>query len=413
MVTHLTCVNCGSRHGPEAGMTCPTCGPDDGILDVAYDVPTARASLRPSLPDRPHHLWRYLELLPVDHFDHSLHHIGWTPLIDAPRLAGQLGIGRIRLKDDGRSASCSFKDRASAIGVAHAMEHGYKAIACSSTGNAATSLAYCSACVGISAHIFVPRQVPQGKLAQLLAFGANVYRVMGSYAEAYALCSDACRHLGWYNRNCAVNPYLVEGKKTGGLEIAEQCAEDPPDWVVVSVGDGCSIAGIHKGIRQMRETGVIDWSTRMLGVQSEGAAPIVDACETGNFQVSRGPGTYADSINVAHPRNWRKAIMAVRESDGRFVTVTDDEIKQSVGQCGRHAGVFPEPAAAAAIGGTARARASGVIGPGDSVVACITGNGLKDVDGALAALDKPYDIRPDLSEVERILNQEQSSENKP
>src|SRR5881398_2422620 len=123
------------------------------------------------------------------------------------------------------------------------------------------------AVAGLPCYIFVAKFVPQGKLAQLLAYGATVFRVQGTYGEAYELCNQACEKFGWYNRNAAINPYLVEGKKTGGLEVAEQCADDPPDWIAANVGDGCSIAGMYKGIAEMKAIGVTNWSAKMLGVQ--------------------------------------------------------------------------------------------------------------------------------------------------
>ncbi|GJQ26489.1 MAG: threonine synthase [Phycisphaerae bacterium] len=424
LVTLLKCVACGKEFPPAAGWTCPTCGPDEGILDVQYDMPRVRQTLtRAALSIRPLSHWRYAELLPIDVPPPAgIEHIGWTPLIEAPRLAAALGIERLRLKDDGRSASASFKDRASSIGVAHAIEMHRGTgvspveIACASTGNAASSLAYCAAAAGLGCNIFVPRTVPEGKLAQLLAYGARVFKVMGSYAEAYDLCTHACARFGWYNRNCAVNPYLVEGKKTGGLEVAEQCADDPPEWVAVSIGDGCTISGIYKGLRQSREAGIISWNARMLGVQSEGVAPIANLWQrrnagewleklTGRDLHSRDT-TYADSINCPVPRNWRKALAALRDSDGACVAVTDEQIMEAVRTAGRLSGVFAEPAAAAAVAGIAQARRDGILTERSNVVAMITGNGLKDTAGALRAVGKPHEVPPDVGEVERIIRQE-------
>ena len=404
-VTELVCVQCGASYREGQADTCPACGADEGILDVRFDLASAGQSMtREALAGRPLSIWRYRELLPVDWpVSESLEHIGWTPLIESPRLAHVLDVGRLRLKDEGRSASGSFKDRASAIGTARAMAEGKSELACASTGNAATSLAYCGAAAGFRVNIFVSSQIPEGKLAQLLAYGARVFRVAGSYAQAYDLCTQACEEYDWYNRSAAVNPYLVEGKKTGGLELAEQCADDPPDWVVCSVGDGCSIAGVHKGLVQMRELELIDWSAKMLGVQAAGVAPIMQAFESGKLERRDTGKTYADSINVAIPRNWRKAVNAVRESGGAYVTVTDDQIREAVVMTGRLSGVFAEPAAAAAVAGVNEARRQGVIDADASVAIMVTGNGLKDVPGALSAVGGPYDIGPTMAEVEKIV----------
>ena len=420
LITELTCVSCGKTVANDC-MTCPDCGPDNGILDVRYDLDRAAETLtRRSLAQRSRSHWRYRELLPLDdEFCPTDGLVGWTPLIEAPRLAKALGIGRLRLKDDGRNPSGSFKDRASSVGVAHARQLGFTQIACASTGNAASSLAYCAAAADVQANIFVSEIIPAGKLAQLLAYGARVFKIRGAYADAYELCTKACEHFGWYNRNCAINPYLVEGKKTGGLEIAEQCADDPPDWVVCSVGDGCSIAGVHKGLMQMKSVGVVAWQTHVLGVQAAGVAPIAkvwDRFLTGQDDLRHGlpsssenSDTYADSINVPVPRNWRKALAAVRESEGTFVTVTDEQIQQAVCDTGRLTGVFAEPAAATAVAGIAEAVWQGRIDSQASVVAMITGNGLKDIAGAMQAVGRPHEIPPDLDQVVRIVETQDKS----
>lgn len=400
-VTGLRCVSCGTLYAPEkVAYTCPACGPDEGILDVLYDMARVGRDLALSdLLDGPQNHWRYGPLLPV-----SAHHIGknwpigWSPLVEAAPLARALGVKRLRLKDDGRNNSGSFKDRASSIGVVRAAEVGASAIACASTGNAAVSLAACAAMASLPAYIFVSRRIPEGKLAQLLIYGATVFRVNGTYDDAYRLCAAACDRFGWYNRNCAYNPYLVEGKKTGGLEIAEQCLADPPDWVVMSVGDGCSIAGVAKGLRQMHELGLVDWTTRLLGVQAAGVAPVQAAFETGRLPACTGD-TFADSINCPVPRNWRKAVNAVRESEGAFVSVTDDEIRAAMRDTGRLAGIFAEPAAATSIAGVAAAVRAGIIAPQASVVAYVTGNGLKDIKAAIECTKGPVDVSPDLDAV--------------
>jgi len=422
LISGLTCVSCGKTVGNDC-TTCPDCGSDNGILDVQYDLDRAAETLtRRSLTQRTRSHWRYRELLPLDdEFCPTDGVVGWTPLIEAPRLAKALGVARVRLKDDGRNPSGSFKDRASSVGVAHARQLGFTQIACASTGNAASSLAYCAAAAGLQANIFVSEIIPAGKLAQLLAYGARVFKIRGTYADAYELCTKTCEHFGWYNRNCAINPYLVEGKKTGGLEIAEQCADDPPDWVVCSVGDGCSIAGVHKGLMQMKSVGIIAWQTHMLGVQAAGVAPIAhvwDRFLTGQDDLRHGlppssqyHDTYADSINVPAPRNWRKALSAVKQSDGTFVTVADEQIRQAVRDTGRLTGIFAEPAAAAAVAGIAEARWQGRIDSQASVVAVITGNGLKDIDGAMQAVGKPHEIPAELDHVMRIVETQDKANN--
>lgn len=412
LVSKLVCVACDARYAPGASNTCPVCGPAEGILDVIFDTDVAKMTLtRAAVSTRDRNHWRYAELLPLPRdFKPVQPDVGWTPLIEAPRLAKALGIRRLRLKDDGRNPSGSFKDRPSSLAVAMALAHGAKSIATASTGNAASSLACSAAAAGLSCFIFVPRTVPDGKLAQLLAYGATVFKVAEGYAAAYDLCNEACAAFGWYNRNCAINPYLVEGKKTGGLEVAEQCADDPPDWVSASVGDGCSLAGVAKGLRQMCEVGIIDWSARMLGVQAAGCAPVMDVWHrfvTGDsgakLKIDPNATTYADSINCPVPRNWRKAVNAVRESNGAYVSVTDEQIMAAVRETGRLTGVFAEPAAATAVAGVAEAVRQGVISPDASVVAMITGNGLKDTAGAMKAVGRAHEVHARLSEIETFL----------
>jgi len=236
----------------------------------------------------------------------------------------------------------------------------------------------------------------------LLVYGATVFRVDGTYDDAYRLCAAACEKFGWYNRNCAYNPYLVEGKKTGGLEIAEQCMMDPPEWVVMSVGDGCSIAGVAKGLRQMRELELIDWAPKLLGVQAAGVAPITDAFASDGLGTARGD-TFADSINCPQPRNWRKAVVAVRESEGAFVNVTDDEIRAAMRDTGRLAGVFAEPAAAAAYAGYLKALETEQIGEQDPVLVLSTGSGLKDSSAVRRVVPEAPVIEPTVGAVKRLL----------
>jgi threonine synthase len=407
LITKLTCVQCGAEYTEGQADTCPRCGPDEGILDVGFDIAAASRTLtRAALQGRSRSHWRYRELLPLDEkYCPADGLVGWTPIIEAPRLAKALGIGRLRLKDDGRNPSGSFKDRPSSVAVMRAMQVGAKVVACASTGNAASSLAYSAAVAGLPCNIFVAQYCPEGKMAQLLAYGARVFRVRGLYAQAYELCNQACARFGWYNRNAAINPYLVEGKKTGGMELAEQCADDPPQWVSASVGDGCSIAGIYKGIAQMKEVGVTSWTARMLGVQAAGCAPIARAFVDGKLDRSGKGDTYADSINVPIPRNWRKAVNCVRDSNGAYVTATDDQIMEAVRATARLTGVFAEPAAATAVAGIAVARQQGILDGKSDVIAMITGNGLKDIQGAIKAVGKPNDIEPSLDAVVKIVGE--------
>ncbi|MEK7729650.1 MAG: threonine synthase [candidate division KSB1 bacterium] len=299
----------------------------------------------------------------------------------------------------------SFKDRASAIGVMKAREFGFATIACASTGNAASSLAGMAAAMGLQSYIFVPERAPEAKVAQLLIFGATVLQVRGSYDEAYELCNAACEKYGWYNRNCAINAYLIEGKKTAGLEIAEQMAARMPDWVVFAVGDGCTIAGVWKGLCEMRQLGFIDRLPRLLGVQAEGAAAMVQAYHDGGAPIPIRAETCADSICVGRPRNWRKATKAIRDSRGAMLAVSDDEILEAMRLLAREAAVFGEPAGATALAGLKKAVQLGIVESHASALVANTGNGLKDVPSALRATGKPNLIEANLQSVAAVVEQ--------
>jgi threonine synthase len=395
-VAGLVCMRCGRRWRRGLDGPCPRCGPE-GVLEIEFDLARARRTLtRRALESRPRDLWRYRELLPVpEGAPRPPAHVGWTPITPAPRLAGWAGLRALLIKDEGRNPTASFKDRASVVGVARAAARRARVVACASTGNAASSLADAAASLGLRAVIFVPEFAPEPKVAQLLVFGARVIRVRGTYDETWELCQRACDRYGWYNRNAAVNPSLVEGKKTCGLEVAEQMGTEVPDWVAVSVGDGCTLAGTWKGLREMHALGFIRRLPRMLGVQAQGARPLVDAFEAGGDLVPSRAETIADSICVGHPRNWRKALRAVRESGGTFVAVPDEAILDAMREAGRRAGVFGEPAGVAGLAGLRQAVADGIVGPRASALAVVTGSGLKDVRTAARAAGTPVDLPPD------------------
>ena len=410
-VTGLRCIHCGREYDTgEVDYYCVACGYHDGILDVIYDYESMRKELNPSAiannSDRS--MWRYLPLLPVTDPTLIPHlQVGWTPLYAAPRLAGELGVASCWDKDEGRNPTASFKDRASSMGVVKALEKKATQITCASTGNAASSLAGFSAAAGIPATIFVPSRAPEAKVAQLLVYGAQVFSVEGTYDEAWELCMQASAEFGWYNRNCAINPYLIEGKKTVSLEIAEQFMTlmpgSFPDWVVVSVGDGCTIGGVWKGLREMHRLGFVPRLPKILGVQAEGCKPFLTAWQQDGSLTPCDANTVADSIAVGHPRNFVKGMRAVTESGGAFVSVSDEEILGAIPMLARKAGVFGEPAGVAGAAGVKRAVESGIIDPSESVAIIVTGNGLKDIQSAIRAVGRPISVRPDIEEVRKAV----------
>ncbi|MGE5588998.1 MAG: threonine synthase [Clostridia bacterium] len=414
-IRHLQCTMCGAvvEEG-RAALTCPSCG-SEGILDVVYDYDAiARRIGRDQGRDAGRRafgatgedsMWRYLPFLPVDPgWERPPLRVGWTPLYDARRLARALGARSVFVKDEGVNPTASLKDRASAIAAVRAKADGRRIVACASTGNAASSLAGCAASMGLRSCIFVPRRAPRCKLMQLLLYGATVVSVDGSYHDAFSLSAAAIDKWGWYNRNAAINPYLVEGKKTVSFEICEQLGWRTPDWVVVSVGDGCTIAGVYKGFHDFLETGLVTRIPRILGVQAAGCQPLVEAFRSGGDRFRPSPeDTVADSIAVGVPRNPTKALNAVRRSGGDMVAVPDDEILRAMRLLGSTTGVFSEPAGAASLAGLAAALEAGVVSREDTVVIIATGNGLKDIANAERAAPPPIEVGPSIEDLGRIL----------
>ena len=343
-VKHARCVRCGKLYEAVPDLTNCSCG---GILDIVYDYDYIKAHFtKDTLKNRrDNSMWRYRELLPVEEdTPNTPLRVGWSPLYEADALAAQLGIRKLYVKDDGINPTASLKDRASAMAVAKAREAGARVIACSSTGNAASSLAGNAAAAGLKTYIFVPSRAPKGKVAQLMTFGATVISVQGSYEDAFELSKAAIDRWGWYNRNAAINPYLSEGKKTVALEIMEQLDWVVPDYIAISVGDGCTIAGLWKGLKDLYAIGFIDRLPRLISAQAEGCCPLNRAIETGEDWYPMEENTLADSIAVGVPRNADKALMAIRESHGLTVNVSDEEIMAAQKLLGRTCGVFGEPA---------------------------------------------------------------------
>ena len=400
------CIECGEEYEPDGIMyTCPNHDdPMKGILDVVYDYDAIDEDFADELGGEIPDLWKYRPFLPVaEDAEPVTLGEGGTDLIEAPRLGEKLGID-LHVKDDSRNPTASFKDRATTVSVTKAKHHDHDVVTCSSTGNAAASLAGYGARGGLDARIFVPESAPEGKLAQPLVYGADVIQVQGTYPEAGRLSLGVTEKYGWYNRNAAFNPFQVEGKRTAGLEIAEQTMGDVPDWVVVSVGDGCTIAGVWKGLKEFEKLGYIDETPKMLGVQAEGA-PVIHEAFHGEESLDQKAETLADSIAVSAPANLRKAVNAMEESDGNSVAVSDQEILDAELELGSTEGLFTEPAAAAIIAGTEKALEKDIIEEGESVVVVSSGFGLKDLDNAKAAGRDPYSIPPDIDEVEAIFGE--------
>ena len=390
------CIRCGKEYEATPNVTTCDCG---GILDIIYDYDYIKANFtKETLKNRQDPtMWRYRELLPVEESTEAPPlRVGGSPLYEEPRLAAQLGLKKLWVKDDGLNPTASLKDRASAMAVAKAREAGAEVIACSSTGNAASSLAGNAAAAGLKTYIFVPSRAPKGKVAQLMTFGATVISVQGTYEETFELSKAAIDRWGWYNRNAAINPYLSEGKKTVALEIMEQLNWQVPDYIAISVGDGCTIAGLWKGLKDLHAIGFIDRLPRLISAQAAGCCPLNRAIAENKPWEPMEENTLADSIAVGVPRNAEKALMAIRESNGLVVNVTDEEIMAAQKLLGRTCGIFGEPAGVTGTAGVKKLCEQGAIGANDTVVSVVTGNGLKDVANAIAACGEPISIPSDM-----------------
>ena len=412
-VRYLQCLICGKQYRPDmVDYICPEHG-DEGILDVQYDYDFIgrQISKEALLGSTNLSIWRYLPLLPI-HPGATIPplSVGWTPLYPSRRLARDLGLNALWIKDDGRQPTASFKDRASAIALVKAREKGAEIITTASTGNAAAALSGLCASMQQANVIFVPETAPQAKIAQLLVFGSRVFLVKGTYTEAFELCLKATRTYGWYNRNTGFNPYMTEGKKTAAYEICEQLDWKAPDRIFVSVGDGCIIGSLHKGLKDLLALEWIDKMPKLMGVQAAGSNYMYTAWKNKEDIITKPPinaQTVADSINVGLPRDRIKALAAVNETGGAFVCVEDDDILDAIPELARSTGVFAEPAGAAAYAGLVKAVEQQLVSGDESIVILNTGNGLKDVAGAMQAVDqvgtKPFHVAHDLDELKQVV----------
>lgn len=401
-IEKLKCLICGAEYGEDEVMyTCPKCG-NEGILEVQYDYKKVSEEFSTKSLKKSHDysMWRYLPLLPVnDPKQIGPLKVGWTPLYNVKRLREKLKLDGLWIKDDGRNPTASLKDRASAIAIVKAKEAGKEKVTCASTGNAASSLAGAAASVGIKSYIFVPRTAPKAKIAQLLIFGSTVFTIKGTYDEAFDLSIEATERLGWYNRNTAYNPYMVEGKKTVALEIAEQLEFDVPDYIFVPVGDGCIISGVYKGFKDLLNLKITNKLPILVGVQAEGCSPIVDAVNNNTEVRFVTPNTIADSIAVGIPRNRIMALRDIKSSNGFGVKVSDKDILHAIKLLGETEGIFAEPAGATALAGLIKAQRKSMIKKDAKVVVIITGNGLKDIESAMRVAGKSIEIEPKIEEV--------------
>ena len=385
------------------------------MLDVVYDYDriNSRVTSREISDSRDFSMWRYWELLPLESRSTVPPlRVGWTPLYNAKPLGVSLQLRNLWLKDDGLNPTGSLKDRASAVVVAKAKELGVDVITAASSGNAGAALAGMAASAHVPAVVFVPYTAPEAKVAQLLIYGCEVFLVKGTYDQAFELSLAATKEFGWYSRNTGYNPFTAEGKKTASLEICEQLTSleskpakmwRAPDRIFVSVGDGNIITGIWKGLRDLKSLGWIEKMPKLMGVEAEGAAACYNAWKAGTEVITPVDAhTISDSICVGLPRDGIRAVRAVRETYGAYITVSDEEVLAAMRDLARQEGVFAEPAGATGYAGLTKAVQGHLIDPDEQVVVVVTGNGLKDVSSAMKAAGEASSIEPTLDAVRQI-----------
>jgi threonine synthase len=414
-IVGLRCRSCRRAEPIGLSYVCPACF---GPLEVEYDYTIARRTLTPgAIAARPPGIWRYVELLPVAAPPRRSLPVGSTPLLAADRLAPSLGLDRLWIKDDTRNPSLSFKDRAVAIAAARAVEFGVEALACASTGNLAGATAAAAAALGLPAYVFIPADLEPAKVDHALAYGATVVPIEGTYDDVNRLCLEVADETGWGFVNINLRPFYAEGSKTLAFEIAESLGWRSPDVIVAPVASGAMFTRVARGFEELVELGLIERRPiRFVGGQATGCAPVATAWAAGTDVIVpvREPDTIVRSLAIGNPADGRYAVELANETGGSIEAIDDAVTAAAIRDVARLEGIYPETAGGVTLAAAAAARRRGVIGPGDEVVALVTGNGLKTPDartlGAADGVARPGQpglapaIRPSLSAFERWLD---------
>jgi threonine synthase len=400
------CIACGKNYGiDEVVYSCRKCG---DILEIKYDYDFLKEKIEKSdWKSLPLSVWRYKDFMPIRDPSKVISlDEGGTGLHCCRRLGKAIGIDTFYVKNEGENPTGSFKDRGMTVGVSKAVELGMKMVACASTGNTSASLAAYAAKAGISCVILIPSgRIAFGKLAQAIVYGAKVVQVRGNFDQALQLVVKLSeKHREIYLLN-SINPFRLEGQKTIAYEICDQLSMEPPDVVVVPVGNAGNISAIWKGFTEFHKLGLISKLPKMVGIQAEGAAPIARAVKGGKDTIEpvKNPETVASAIRIGAPVSWKKAIRAIKDSGGTAEIVTDSEILEAQKMLARYEGLFVEPASASSIAGLRKMLENGEIGRDETVVCVATGHGLKDPDVVVKAYEKPYEVDAEMSSIEKLL----------
>jgi threonine synthase len=400
----LRCRECGKSWGNQPRSICDDCF---SPLEVTYDYEAVRASFtRERIAQGPPSMWRYADLLPLPENFQPTVPAGFTPLLQAPRLARRLGAKNLYIKNDAVCVpTLSFKDRVVAVALAQARNFGFDTVACSSTGNLANAVAAQAARNGFRAWIFIPADLEPAKIIGTQVFGAKLVRIAGSYDQVNRLCSQIAdeRHWGFVNVN--LRPYYAEGSKTVGFEIAEQLGWHLPDNIVVPMAGGSLITKIKKAFDELVQLGLVEPKpVKFFGAQASGCSPISTAVKAGNADIEpQKPTTVARSLAIGNPADGHYAIKTITKSGGWAEDVSDPELISSIQLLAETEGIFTETAGGVTVGCAQKLYRQSRISPDETTVLCITGNGLKTTDVLVGKYETEAPIPPKLAEFDKYL----------
>ena len=396
-VLGLRCRECSRDYPAEALHVCEFCF---APLEVVYDYDAISRSIsRESIAAGPRSMWRYAPLLPggEDRVDLGA---GMTPLVRAPRLAAELGLRELWLKNDTANPTHSFKDRVVSVALTVAKGFGYKTVACASTGNLANAVAAHAASAGLEAYVFIPADLEAGKVVATAIYGPNLIAVKGTYDDVNRLCSEIAGEFEWAFVNVNIRPYYAEGSKTLAFEVVEQLDWQAPDHVVVPMASGSLLTKIKRGLDELVRVGLLDGHrTRISGAQATGCSPITTAFKSGGDHIRPvKPATIAKSLAIGNPADGYYAVKASRDTGGSMDDVSDDEVVEGIRLLARTEGIFAETAGGVVVATLKRLCEAGAIKPEERTVAFITGDGLKTIEAVVERATPTMTIPPRLDE---------------
>ncbi len=398
----LRCRHCGTETAPAPSAICEQClGPLEPVYEKSRRLPS-RAEIGRRAPS----LWRYREWLPIEGEPPFSPDTGFTPLVEAPRLADLLRVARVWVKNDAVShPSLSFKDRVVSTAINAAAAFGIDTIGCASTGNLANAVAAHAARAGLPAWIFIPHDLELGKVVGSAVYAPNLVRIQGTYDDVNRLCAQVADRFGWGIVNVNLRAYYGEGSKTFAFEIAEQLGWRFPTAVVAPMAGGSLVTKLAKGFRDFVHAGLVEQELpRLYGAQAAGCAPIVRLLERGdNVLIPETPATIARSIAIGNPADGLYASDAIRNSGGWATAVSDADLVAGIRTLAETTGIFTETAGGVTLAAAFALAREGRFSPDDEVVLCITGNGLKTVEALAGALPDAPIIAPRLREVVQLV----------